>query len=178
MTTLQQAIAEWDGKSADYIGNVFEQHHTEATFVDELIELLQLVSLQKGASWCLKKYTETDRNLDAFQVETIYALLPQLEHWETKLHLLQSISALPIPAVQKANVETFLRECLADKNKFVRAWAYNGFYHLALQHEEYEHEVRQLLEQAMQNEAPSVKARVRNLRQQNWDRTTNDTNVT
>ncbi len=47
--------------------------------------------------------------------------------------------------------------------KFVRAWAYDAFYRLATQHPGYRPEVWRLLEQGMQEEAPSVKARIRQL---------------
>jgi len=57
-------------------------------------------------------------------------------------------------------VEIFLRVCLLDNNKFVRAWAYKGFYELAVQ---YPKETRQFFEMAMRDEAPSVKSRIRNI---------------
>ena len=57
----------------------------------------------------------------------------------------------------------FLRNCLVDNNKFVRAWAYNGFYELAVQYPEYEKETKQFFEMAMRDEAPSVKSRIRNI---------------
>lgn len=57
----------------------------------------------------------------------------------------------------------FLRNCLISDNKFVRAWAYNGFYELALQYPAYKTEVKKFLDMAMKDEAASVKARVRNI---------------
>ena len=56
------------------------------------------------------------------------------------------------------------------QEKFVRAWAYNGFYLLAVQHGEYEAEARQLLTMALRDEPASVKARVRNVLK-NWPET-------
>jgi hypothetical protein len=57
----------------------------------------------------------------------------------------------------------FLRTCLADENKFVRAWAYNGFYLLSQQYPEYQQETEQFFAMAMRDEAASVKARIRNI---------------
>ncbi len=61
-----------------------------------------------------------------------------------------------------------MRKCLEDDNKFVRAWAYNGFYELAKQYPEYRTEAGQLFEMALRDEAASVKARVRNVMKQGF----------
>jgi len=50
-----------------------------------------------------------------------------------------------------------------SENKFVRSWAYNGFYGLSRQYPEYIQETKQFFEVAMKDEAPSVKARIRNV---------------
>jgi len=70
---------------------------------------------------------------------------------------------IPIQKQDKKSVENFLRKTLYNSNKFVRAWTYNGFYLLAKQHPEYHDETEALLESAIKNEAPSVKARIRNI---------------
>ena len=90
-------------------------------------------------------------------------MLDKLEHWETKLHILQSIPFMPIEITERKKVDAFLRETLTDPNKFVRAWSYNGFYELAMQHSEYLNETKQFFEMAMRDEAASIKARIRNI---------------
>jgi len=60
-------------------------------------------------------------------------------------------------------VEAFLKKCLVDDNKFIRAWAYNGFYELSVQYPEHKDETKQFFEMAMRDEAPSVKSRIRNI---------------
>ncbi len=73
---------------------------------------------------------------------------------------------MPISKTDKKKVEGFLRECLIDNNKFVRAWAYNGFNELSIQYNEYRQETEQFFEMAMRNEAPSVRSRIRNIMKQ------------
>ncbi len=70
---------------------------------------------------------------------------------------------MPISQNHKDEIEKFLRECLGNEKKFVRAWAYNGFQILAEQFSEYKEEVSKLFEQALREEATSVKARIRQL---------------
>ncbi|WOO41064.1 hypothetical protein [Rubellicoccus peritrichatus] len=160
---IAQEIEKWDGKSADDIGQVYEDYGHQPDFTDLLIESMQHTSLQKGSTWLLKKHLESGEQLSDKQVSRIFKLLPRLEHWETKLHILQIMPYVLIRPAYKCGVESFLRECLKDKNKFVRAWAYNGFNELASQYEEYLAEAKQLLETALREEAPSVKARIRNI---------------
>ena len=77
--------------------------------------------------------------------------------------MLQCIPFMPIAKKNINVVYNFLRWTLTDQNKFVRAWSYNGFYELSKQHPEYLDETKQYFEMAMRDEAPSVKARIRNI---------------
>lgn len=161
--SMKQEIASWNGKSSDDIGTVYIRYSGDDSFVRQLIELSSQADLQKGATWLLKHYLEDNRKLETGGISVILKLLLQLESWEAKLHILQCIPYMPIGKVDRKGVEVFLRKCLADNNKFVRAWAYNGFYEIALQYPEYEEEAKKFFEMALRDEAPSVKARVRNI---------------
>ncbi|WP_448250543.1 hypothetical protein [Thalassotalea agariperforans] len=70
---------------------------------------------------------------------------------------------MPITDAYSRSVYNFLIITLTDQNKFVRAWTYNGLYELSKQHPEYIKEAKQFFEMAMRDEAPSVKARIRNI---------------
>lgn len=59
--------------------------------------------------------------------------------------------------------KSYLNVCLEHDNKFVRAWAYIGKFELSVQYKEYKLETMVLLEAALQNEAASVRARIRNI---------------
>lgn len=172
---FQSELAAWDGKTVATLEAIFaragsDPQFPDLQFVDALIDYLSQPVLQKGASWLLKKRAESGDAFSAEQVDAIYALLPQLEAWETKLHILQSIPALPISVAQREGVEDFLRSALLDKNKFVRAWAYNGFYELARQYPEFREEAGALFERSLHEEAASVRARVRNIMKKGFDK--------
>ena len=161
--TLEHEIAAWDGKSAADIEEIYLQYANAQTFVAELISLIAQDAAQTGATWLLKRYLEDGWPIGQTAVNQIYQHLPQQTHWEAKLHLLQCLPVLSIaPSVTKS-VHHFLDTCVVDPNKFVRAWAYNGFYELARQHPQFQPEARQRLTAALQEEAASVKARIRNI---------------
>jgi len=160
---IKYAIAEWDGKSKDVIINIYERFCLQTDFIPQLIQLISQQTYQKGATWLLKHYFELGGKLEQKQVNTIYSNLHLLQNWESKLHILQCIPYMTIVEAEKKNVESFLRNCLIDSNKFVRAWTYNGFYELSIQYPEYQKETKQFFEMAMRDEAASVKARIRNI---------------
>ena len=80
---------------------------------------------------------------------------------------------LPSFAIQRGEKD-FLRglfeEFLNDDNKFVRAWSYNGLFVLADQYPEFRIEVIHQLKRAREEEAASVRARIRNIfKTARWD---------
>jgi len=161
--SVKTEIEQWDGKSANDIGVIYERHCYDSSFISEIIALVGNVSLQKGATWLLKRYLENENRIADGDVSRIFERLGAIGQWESKLHILQCLPFIPITKSEKRKVEVFLRNCLVDNNKFVRAWAYNGFYELAVQYPEYEKETKQFFEMAMRDEAPSVKSRIRNI---------------
>lgn len=161
--SIKLEIGQWDGKSASDIGDIYDRHCHNPLFASEIITLVSDVSLQKGATWLIKRYLESENIIGKPEVSSIFQKLDTIEQWESKLHILQILSYTPIGKSQKKRVEVFLRNCLAENNKFVRAWAYNGFYELAMQYPEHEKETRQFFEMAMRDEAPSVKSRIKNI---------------
>ena len=70
------------------------------------------------------------------------------------------LPSLEVSFGSMASVENFVRICLKESNKFVRAWAYNGMYELTKYMPELQPEVLFLCQKAMETESPAVKARV------------------
>lgn len=160
---LEKEIISWDGKSSSDIDAIYTRHSDDDSFVSKIIELSRKVDLQKGTTWLLKHHLESGQKLETDKCAAIFKILPKLEHWETKLHTLQCLPYMQISKAEKKDVEVFIRNCLIDDNKFVRAWAYNGFYEMSLQYPEYREETTQFFEMAMRDEAPSIRARIRNI---------------
>ncbi|WP_432797913.1 hypothetical protein [Poriferisphaera sp. WC338] len=160
-TQIEDAIQGWDGKSIEVIEGVYTRFAKEKNFTGILIDLLDHSVLQNGVTWLIKKYLEDGKALSDEQTSAYYRAAMRLSHWESKLHLLQSMEKLPIGQSEHEEVADFLRLCLMESNKFVRAWAYSGFVVLAKQHAEYDAEAKQMIELAMLEEAPSIKARLK-----------------
>lgn len=141
--SIEQEIASWDGKSATEIKAIYDTYH-EDTHFSETITVLTLIKVyENGATWLLKAWLEAGNKLEPAQFSKIYRSLDQMKNWKAKLHILQSIPLMPIADAERNNVCKFLRDALTDQNKFVRAWAYNGFYELSRQHSDYTDETEQ-----------------------------------
>ncbi len=161
--SIRQEIENWDGRSAADIGEIYNHHYRDEGFVSTMVNFIDIVSLQKGTTWLLKKYLENGNQISTAENSAIYKKLEKLHSWESRLHILQSLPFLLIPKKNKLQLERFLKICLVERNKFVRAWAYNGFYELAVQYPEHVEETKCFFEMAMRDEAPSVKSRIRNI---------------
>jgi hypothetical protein len=166
---LRKELLAWDGKSADDIGAVYQNHASDPDFIADILDALGDPPLQKGATWLVKKHLDSGCGFDSAETGRIYCAALKLSFWESRLHLLQCIPLLGITVHDKSLVETFLRSCLNDPNRFIRAWAYGGFVELAVAFSEFEIETRRLVEYAMRDETPSVTARLRNaMKNSNW----------
>lgn len=161
--SIEQGIRTWDGKSAVDIQAVYDRYHKTIDFASTIIKLSFEPTHEQGATWLLKAWIEAGNTPDEAQISTIYESLNRLDHWAAKLHVLQIIPDLPIASAHASTLYTFLKSTITDENKFVRAWSYNGLHELSSQHPEYLNETQHYLERAMRDEAPSVKARIRNM---------------
>lgn len=175
---LMQQIAEWDGKSKDDITKVYQGFKQQKDLVSTLISYLENPTLQKGASWLIKHLLEQQFEGNKKQHKdgkgllvpikevcliNLYEQLANFNHWQVKLHILQSLPYLAMPPKSLKKIECFLRTALIDNNKFVRAWAYNGFHLLGVNHPQYKEEAKQFLTMGLRDEPASVKARIRNI---------------
>lgn len=161
--SLDDELAKWDGKSKDFISDVFDRHHDKPGFLTSLASMFDDPKLQSGATWLLKHhFDQGGEPLDENLVVTVYKMTPILVQWDAKLHVLQCITQMPIPDSEMRTVEAFIRHCLTDDAKFVRAWAYSGFCELARRFPQFQAEATHVLNQALSCEtAGSVLSRVR-----------------
>ncbi len=163
--TLKQEIGEWDKRSVHFIRGIYKTHSSDPEFFNQLIALMDDVPLQGGVTWLMKYHlNNSDCQPNAKQAHEIYENTFALNDWDGQLHILQIMSRLPIAENQQNAVAIFLRKSITSNVKFVRAWAYDGFYQLASQHPDYRPQVEALFSEAIENDsAPSVIARVKNI---------------
>ncbi len=161
--SLEDELGQWDRKSKDFLASLFDRHNCQPGFLAGLVGMVDDPRLQSGATWLLKHhFDQGGEPLDDKLVSAVYNKTPMLVHWDAKLHVLQCIKQMPVPDSQMRTVEAFVRHCLADDARFVRAWAYSGFCELARRFPQYQAEATHVLNEARASEtAGSVLSRVR-----------------
>ena len=163
MMSLEEELINGNSESVKGLEKIYIAYAPSASFFADLIKLITKSQIQTQVTWLLKKHLENEFEPTAQEGLDFWEKLPLLITYEAKLHALQCFPYLKINAVEKDSIEHFLRENLGSANKFVRAWAYNGFYLFAEVNPEYREEVENLLTDAMLRESASVKARIRNV---------------
>lgn len=160
------AIAEYDGKHSDSLAAV-------AASVDPSREVLAALgdfvggadrNAQSAASWLLRRYVEAGAVLSPQESEQVLATLIECEHWQTRLHILQMMGHVTLPASRVERLWRALDEYRQDANKFLRAWSYFGAAVVADQYPRYRDRALGWLAAAERDEAASVRARVRRIR--------------
>lgn len=160
---MKRDIAAWDGKATDPIAAVYARHNADKGFLAEAIALCADAACARGATWLLKRWLEDGRGpVAAALTHRLLTHLGTLAHWEAKLHVLQALPHLTIAPDDAPAVARFVATCLGDEATFVRAWAYTGLHHLAVQHPAYREDAQRTLETAMTVAQPaSVRVRLR-----------------
>ena len=165
---LKAQLEQFDGVHVDALAAMAEQLEPDAATLDALCQLAQSEEsrLQVGATWLLKHYAENGAKLsNASSVQLIEALAHET-HWEARLHFLQMLPRMTIAPERTDRLWSLLLLQAEDGNKFIRAWAFGGLAMIADAHETYRPNAIKRLRQA-QDEAASIRARIRQLRRRN-----------
>jgi len=165
---LETALRNWDKKSAQDITDIYNCFCDEQSIDIKLIGFLDIQDCQMAASWMLKHHFESIGIQRQDISGKLYQKIASLTDWQSRLVILQSMPYLPIPEQSVQMVELFVRDCLTDMNKFVRAWAYNGFYLLARQYSSYQSEATEFLNLGLTDEPASVKVRIKKCLEQGF----------
>lgn len=168
MTNIEIALKSWDKKSSDDIADIYQCYCSDDLLTIKLISYLDNVECQTAAAWLIKHHIEIKGEQSLALSSEIYNRAVYLIDWQSRLLILQSMHLLPIEGKSVKRAEAFVRDCLADTNKFVRAWAYNAFYLLAKQHPKFQDEAIQFLNLGITDEPSSVKVRIRKCLEQGF----------
>jgi hypothetical protein len=166
--SIREELKHFDGRHTAVLECILSRHQRKNSLIESLVLLVadDEPKIQTAATWLLKRLAEDEDHAE-FKTEhliTLFDSLSELRHWIPKLHVCQMLGYVAIPEQSERNVAWFLEQNLLDQNKFLRAWSYNGFYELARQHPAYFSYAMEQLEQGETEKAPSVKARIRNIR--------------
>jgi hypothetical protein len=165
ISQLEAQLQDFDGKHTDSLFRVAETLSLDGSTIDQLISLAERsdASIQIAATWLLKHFQSRKVSFNPVQVMRLVQQLGSSGPWESRLHLVQMLPKFAIPEACTEQLFQSLVAALSERNKFIRAWVYAALHSLASQHRDYAPEVTPLLDQALRDEAASVRARLRQL---------------
>jgi len=160
---FREALRQWDQKSAPQIKDIYQRFSHNGAFLENCLDFLQDPEMQRGASWLLKHHVaQKPQTLPKALLVPYFEMVAQLDHWESKLHMLQSLEHLSVPTAQKPKVEAFLWDCQAEDRLLLRAWAYYGLAKIAVDHKSQTADIKLFLEEKSKTErAGSIQVRLR-----------------
>ena len=163
---LAQALFDFNGKSTAPLERFAAAYSADADLVADLCDFAggDDRNVQAAATWLLKRFGVTGAQLSPSQSETLLGLLMRETGWLARLHVLQMMDSLIVPAALAAALMGALTTQAAGANAFIRAWSVHGAAALADQHPAYRDNVLDLLAAAEQDTAASVRARIRRTR--------------
>jgi hypothetical protein len=173
---LEAQLRHFDGKRTGFLLRIAETLSPDGSTIDHLIFLAERsdAPMQTAATWLLKHFQSRNVSFTPAQVTRLVEQLCRSGSWESRLHIVQMLPSLAIPAACAEQLFQSLIVTLSERNKFVRAWVYAALHSLASQHPDYAPEVIPLLDQASRGEAASVRARLRQMEPLETDSTSSD----
>jgi hypothetical protein len=165
ISQLEALLQHFDGKHVDSLLGVAETLPLDGSSIDQLISLAERSDppTQIAATWLLKHFQSRNISFTPAQVTRLVEQLSSSGPWESRLHLVQMLPKLAIPVACTEQLFQWLVAALSERNKFIRAWVFTALHSLGSQHRDYAPEVNPLLDQALRDEAASVRARLRQL---------------
>lgn len=163
---LTQALLDFNGKSTETLERFAAAHEPDASLVADLCAFAAGAdqNMQAAATWLLKRFGVTGAQLSPGQSETLLRLLLEETSWLARLHVLQMLDTLVVPAALAPALLDALAAQAGGDNTFIRAWSAHGAAALADQHSACRGRVLDLLAAAERDAAPSVRARLRRTR--------------
>jgi len=161
--TIINRLGHFDGKNVAVLQHLLSETPCTGEVLDDLLDAVAIddASMQMAASWMLRQYLERGARLDPHRTRVLGEALPYVEAGFARLHLCQLMAHLQIPAEGAEAFAAFFRKSASHTNTFLRAWAPHGLHLLAQQHGEFADEARKMIEAALSDPAPSVRARAR-----------------
>jgi len=161
---LNNKLKLWDGVHIECLTELYSENYSSSDFFESLVTIcVNEQDLQKTATWLIKHHYDNGQTLPEQLTERLLISCETVKNWEAKLHLLQLLPHFKLTDKSIIISEDFIRKCLEDKNRFVRAWAYNGLYELTKYIPELKTELEFICQRAMETESAAIKSKVKKI---------------
>ena len=158
---LRNRLGNCDPNSATSLRELYDGIQNCPDLEIKLARLCSEPDLETCASWLVKHHIERGYRPNRELSRKLLQAFLDMNAWPARLHLLQIFQHLSVPPDLVRPVREFTLQLSGDRNKFVRAWSFSALHCIALAYPEFKPETSRMIQWAAENEAPSVKARLR-----------------
>ena len=161
---LFNQLASWNGKDMNYVKALYDANYLDPLFFHKVIAAFKTIgSTRDAGSWIIKHHYDNNRSLEDHAVLDMLESAGDIESWPARLHILQILDKVELTEDVQQPVYSLVKNSLNDNNKFVRAWALEGYYQLSRYLPDLRNELTILCQNAMETESASVKVRARKI---------------
>lgn len=160
-SVLRECFAAYDGRSPALLSETADRFRDREGFLQAVLLLVadEHRMISEGATWVLKSELEKGACLDRALTARLIADLDKLTAWQAKLHICQIVGHFVVPEGDRETLRRWLIGLLDADRPFLRAWALDGLCTLP------DTPVEMFLDRLEQDDAASVRARVRKIKQ-------------
>lgn len=164
--SIYKKLNSYDGKRVAPFQEIAEELAIQPDALEVTLSIIESNEehAHVGGTWILKNLLELGLESDGSLCKKVLRWLRESTEIDARLHLLQILNLIEIPSSCHPPLYAKARELTSDRNTFVRAWAYNALGLIAQRNPQFLAETKQRFEQAQQKEAPSIRARIRNIK--------------
>lgn len=163
-SNLIDKLTKWDGIHIKYLSELYAIHFSNKHFFEELMTICNTNNdLEIASTWLIKHHYDSGKSLSKLLTKNLLKTTKNIQNLEAKLHILQLLPHFKLSTKSIQYAEDFVRKCLLDKNKFVKAWALNGLFELTFYIPEMKPELISLCQIALEKESPAIKSKARKI---------------
>ncbi len=163
--SITTALSRYDGKTIGHLAQIEAEFGNDPEYLAALIEVLpsDTPHVENGATWLIKDRLERGGTLSQARTDQLATAVPALGDWQAVLHVAQIVKFLrPTPPASRL-LALEMKGLLEHERPFLRAWSLDALAHLSRHLSELEPIVSDAVTAAIEDPAPSVRARARAL---------------
>ncbi len=164
--SLEERIEAFDGSAVSILSEARAAWRHAPNYLQDVVDLCfdKRASVSDGATWILKAELEEGAQLSPELLEQMVHSLEELRSWQAQLHMCQLFEWLHCSADQADVFLAWVDELRAHPRPFLRAWSLHVQVLIGVQFRDHLNTATAALRAAEDDDAASVRSRVRRLR--------------
>ena len=164
MDRLAAQLSKFDGRSVEPFREALDWLPDTPEVLDELADLGAEPKCEVGVAWMLKERLKGGSEQPPGFAARLVELLLGCSDPIARLNLLQCMPHIELDRKLAGKLYEPLLDWIEDDWAFLRAWAYDGLGRVGQVDARRRRKIERLLDEALQSDKPSVRARIRRLR--------------